>query len=242
MRSFSTAALGEIVVSWHDASAKEASYEVEFGTQPNVWQPLTKTAANVTSVHHSNVEFDVTYYYRVRACNTDGCSAWVTTSTAWKSGEPPTAQPPIASSIGLTFATLTSQVDIGGIRTEVYFILYDPVAGVQSGAKTETLSFSSLDGNTGRLRQVSLPVIGLHEGTTYGVVAVATNPAGTVTSPPITFTTSKTGPPTFTLVSATVVRASTASLGGTIDPGGSATTYSFQLAAADSSFASGSYL
>ena len=97
--------------------------------------------------------------------------------------------------------------------------------------------FSPNDGGSLNTRQASTPVIGLAQGTTYNVVVIATNPAGTTTSNVSTFTTSRTGPPVPAPSLTTYVSDTEFRILGQIDPGGQMTDFYYQVAAADSSFA-----
>ncbi len=67
----------QICITWTDNAADETSLRVErsIGTRSN-YALLTTLPANTTVYTDTAVAIDTTYWYRVQACNADGCSAW----------------------------------------------------------------------------------------------------------------------------------------------------------------------
>lgn len=73
-----------IDLTWTDASANESTFVLtrrmnDTGTWGQ-WNPLTLPGANSVSYRDTGVDAGVTYQYRIRACNTYGCSVWRTSA------------------------------------------------------------------------------------------------------------------------------------------------------------------
>lgn len=68
---------GQIRVAWTDNASDEASFQIERSTgDRNGYALLATVSANTTLYTDTTVALETTYWYRVRACNTDGCSAY----------------------------------------------------------------------------------------------------------------------------------------------------------------------
>lgn len=70
-----------VSVTWFDNSSDESSFHVERKTGSGSFQEIAVLAADSTSYDDSNVSTGVTYTYRVRACNSAGCSAYSSTGS-----------------------------------------------------------------------------------------------------------------------------------------------------------------
>ena len=123
------------------------------------------------------------------------------------------------TSVGPTTATATGTVNPGGQAT-TWYVEYG--TSTSYGTKTANVSAGSGTANTA----VSASLTGLTAGTTYHYRVVATNGAGTDRGADGIFTTSA-GPVAVT-GSATSVTTTTATLNGTVDPNGRATTWYFE--------------
>jgi hypothetical protein len=70
----------QINLAWNDVVG-ESHYQVQRRTRTaetwGVWTSVTSRAANVTSYSDMGLSAATTYRHRVRACNAEGCSAWV---------------------------------------------------------------------------------------------------------------------------------------------------------------------
>jgi len=74
-------------LAWTDNSSTELNFEIDRrpnGTDP--WTPLADPAANATSATNTGLTVDTTYYYRLRAVNAAGNSAYVTASGVTTAG------------------------------------------------------------------------------------------------------------------------------------------------------------
>lgn len=68
---------GQIRIAWTDNATNETSFQVERSIHNRTqYERLTTLAANTTVYTDTTVALDTTYWYRVRACNADGCSAF----------------------------------------------------------------------------------------------------------------------------------------------------------------------
>ena len=79
-------------LAWTDNSSTELNFEIDRrpnGTDP--WTPLADPAANATSATNTGLTVDTTYYYRLRAVNAAGNSAYVTASGTTTAGVTSTA-------------------------------------------------------------------------------------------------------------------------------------------------------
>jgi hypothetical protein len=76
--------VGSIWMFWNDNAIDEARYEVQWvrAAPPLVWQ-TAPLPANATSAFTSGLTPGQRYYFRVRACNASGCSAYSNTIAAW---------------------------------------------------------------------------------------------------------------------------------------------------------------
>ncbi len=123
------------------------------------------------------------------------------------------------TSVGPTTATATGTVNPNGQAT-TWHVEYG--TSTSYGTKTANVSAGSGTANTA----VSASLTGLTAGTTYHYRVVATNSSGTAQGADGIFTTSA-GPVAVT-GSATSVTTTTATLNGTVDPNGRATTWHFE--------------
>ncbi|MCW2855975.1 MAG: hypothetical protein JWR52_1590 [Marmoricola sp.] len=158
-----------------------------------------------------------TYHFRAVATYntsriTDGGSTFSTTM-------PPSVETGAATAVQQTRATLTGTVNPAGSATTVNF-QYGISAAY--GSNTAPVPVGPGTGSIG----FHAGLTGLIPGTTYHYRAVATNKNGTVRGFDNTFTTGRASG--VTTGAASAVRQTTATLTGTVDPSGSATTVNFQ--------------
>jgi plastocyanin len=159
-----------------------------------------------------------TFYCTVHGVEMSG------TITVANPGEP-TATTEAAGSVGEHEATLQGTVNPGGKTTE-YFFKY----GTTTAYGSETAKLSAGAGTADV--PVSAVLKGLASATTYHYRLFASNEKGTVEGVDKTFTTSSPPPPpsspTASTEAATSVTEAGATLNGTVNPGGQATSYVFE--------------
>src|SRR5437763_15976479 len=73
----------QVNLVWHDNSGDEADFRIErkvgsLGT----WSELTTLGANNTTYANTGLNANTTYFYRLRACNAAGCSAYSNENSA----------------------------------------------------------------------------------------------------------------------------------------------------------------
>lgn len=80
-----------IYLSWNDNSANELGFKIEISTDGAYWAETALTGANAVSFANTNLSAGTGYYYRVRAYNNYGNSAY--TNTAYAQTLPPPPAP-----------------------------------------------------------------------------------------------------------------------------------------------------
>ena len=131
----------------------------------------------------------------------------------------PSATTGPVTAVGPTTATVGGTVNPGGQAT-TWYVEYG--TSTSYGSKTANVSAGSGTANTA----VSANLTGLTPGTTYHYRVVATNSAGTARGADGIFSTS--AAPVAVTGSATSVTVTSATLNGTVDPNGRATTWYFE--------------
>jgi hypothetical protein len=136
-------------------------------------------------------------------------------------GSSPTVSTGSASKIGDTSATLGGSVNPQGTKT-VYRFEYGLTTQLGSFTKSQSA------GSGGKSTAVSAGIGKLTPGTIYHYKLLASNKFGASQGTGRTFKTAGHAPPGATTGSATGIHQSSATLTGTVDPNGEATTYEFQ--------------
>jgi hypothetical protein len=133
----------------------------------------------------------------------------------------PTAITGPVTALAATTATLSGTVNPNGTATTW---LFEYGKDTRYGSQTPSANAGAGTANTG----VSSNLSGLTGGTSYHYRLVATSSAGTTNGADGIFTTAAAAPPTVTTIAATGITASAATLNGTVNPNGHATTYLFE--------------
>jgi hypothetical protein len=132
---------------------------------------------------------------------------------------PPTATTGSASNVGQSTATIGGTINPNGTDTQDYF-QYGTSTSYGSNTTASDAGSGTSDEST------SANLTGLTSNTTYHYRQVATSSAGTTYGADQTFTT--TNPPVVTTTAASKASRSSATLNGTVNPQGQATTYYFR--------------
>jgi hypothetical protein len=74
--SATTLAANEIRLTWTDNASNESNYHVQRSLDGSSWSDIVSLGANSTSFNNTGLNGSSTYYYRVRASNTGGASAY----------------------------------------------------------------------------------------------------------------------------------------------------------------------
>jgi hypothetical protein len=142
--------------------------------------------------------------------------ALAVTAAVASAASAPSATTGSASGVGATGASLSGTVNPNGNAT-TYAFQYGPTTNY--GSQTATTDAGS--GTTSTSAHATLT--GLVSGTIYHFRVVATNAAGSTSGSDATFTTAK-RPPTASTSSPSLVTSSSATLQGSVNPNGKATT------------------
>jgi hypothetical protein len=199
----------------------------EYGLTTNYGHNTTSRtySGNLTrhvSANITGLTSNTTYHFRVVA-STGGTTTFGgdRTFTTFSPAGAPVVATSAATNIGSVSTTLNGSVYPHGLSTTVYF---------QYGTTTSyglTTAPQNYSGNA--YQNISANLASLSPNTVYHFRIAATNSAGTRFSADRTFTTlTATGPPVVTTEAPTNVRTSSATLNGSLDPHGLATTVYFQ--------------
>jgi hypothetical protein len=175
------------------------------------------TSATNVSASVAGLATGRTYHYRLVAASDAGTSTG--SDHTFVTATAPVATTSAASSIGDTSARLNGKVTPNGASTTWYF---EYGTTTSYGSKTSSKSAGSGTDST----SVSSTVSNLTRGTTYHFRLVATSASGTATGGDQSFTTS--GPPVVHTGSASNVGSGNATLNGTVDRNGHATSWYFE--------------
>jgi hypothetical protein len=195
----------------------EYGTSTSYGTKTAAASAGSGTSSQAVSASLSSLKPGTTYHYRFVATSSagtgHGADGILTTSAV------PAAVTGNASAVASTSATLNGTVDPSGRATTWYFE-YGTSTGY--GTKTPVKDAGSAAGVT----SVSAPVTGLKTGQTYHFRLVATSDAGTARGSDHTFVAS--AAPTVTTTAASSVNDTTATVHGSVNPNGQATTVYFE--------------
>jgi hypothetical protein len=198
------------------------SWYVEYGTTTAYGKKTTTrsagsgTADSQVSATLTGLAPGTTYHYRLVATNTDGTTRGADGIFATSSA--PVAVTGSASAVTTTSATLAGTVDPNGRATTWYFE-YGTSTGY--GSRSPSRSAGSGTAATG----VSSPVVSLTPGRLYHYRLVATSDAGTSRGADRTFSTA--GAPIAATGSVSGVTTRGATLRGSVNASGQATTWYF---------------
>jgi phosphodiesterase/alkaline phosphatase D-like protein len=213
---------------------QDTSYHFDYGTSPTSYSDSTSAtdagsgnSASDVSAALTGLQANTTYYYRVVATNADG-TADGHQGTLTTSALAPVVTTGSASSITTTSATISGTVNPEGQQTTYEF---DYGTSPNFGSATSAASLGSGSPDT----SVSATLTGLQPGVTYYYRLVATNLTGTDDGGQATFTTNSL-PPAVTTGNASSVTTSSATITGTVNPEGQATTYHFDWGTSPTSY------
>jgi Ca2+-binding RTX toxin-like protein len=200
-------------------NGQPTTWQVEYGTATGYGSKTIAqdagagTSSTTVSTTLSGLSAGKTYHYRITATSSAGTTNGADATFA--TGEPPVATTSAASSVGTTGATLNGKVDANG-RPTSYVFEY----GTTTSYGTKTSSASAGSGT--KSISVSKAVTGLAPGVLYHFRIVATSDVGSSTGSDLTFVTQ--APPTIVTGPATEIGSTSATLGGSVNPNGRATT------------------
>jgi titin len=157
---FSTSA---IALVWNDNSPNETGFKIERSTDGVNFTQIDSVGANVATYNDSGLTSGQTYFYRVRAYNTAGNSAYTN----------------VASSSPFTLPAAPSNL-VATAGTNKIDLIWADNSNNESGFKiersTDGVTFTQIFGNDDDLTSYS--DVNVSVGTTYYYRVRATNPAG----------------------------------------------------------------
>jgi hypothetical protein len=194
-----------------------------YGTSTPVQDAGSGTRGQAVSAQIGSLSPNTKYHYQLVATNALGQTAMggdQTLTTPAQAPQPPVVTTGSPSSVTAMSATLAGSIDPQGQPTTYYFQYGTSTA---YGAQTAQASVGTSRGN------VSAQVGSLSPNTTYHYRLVASNGAGTTTGADKTFTTATVlTPPVVTTGAVTAEAPTSATVAGTVNPEGSATTNYFE--------------
>jgi hypothetical protein len=199
------------------------TYQFEYGKTTSYGsKTASKSAGSGTSAVAvtstiSSLSPGTTYHYRIVATSTAGTSKGADHS--FTTTPPPTVVTGAASNVGPTSAMVAGTVNPQGLAT-TYLFEYGKTTkyGSKTASKTAGSGTSSV--------VVSTTISSLSPGTTYHYRIVATSTAGTSKGADHSFTT--TPPPSVVTGAGSNIGPTSATVAGTVNPQGLATTYLFE--------------
>jgi hypothetical protein len=238
-----TGASTETIAGQIDPAGQTTAYTVQYDDAESAWCQTGDGAAahaapSATLGATDDAAHDVSVDLTGLVSGEDYCAELVTSNGSGSSAGQPvtfTAGAPAAVSgdtqpTGASTATVAGQVDPAGTAT-TYSVAYDLAtsAWCESGAgdpqfQTDAVALPASDGQP---HDVSVTVSGLSAGTAYCAVLVAGNGVGTTAGDQVTFATEGTSAPAVGAAQASATGQTTATLAGSVDPSGLATSYQF---------------
>ncbi|MEI6621923.1 MAG: fibronectin type III domain-containing protein, partial [Actinomycetes bacterium] len=181
--------------------------------------PVTGSSATPVSAALSGLAVGTTYYFRVTGNSSQGITDGAILSFTPTSAPAVTTLP--TSAIGSTTATLNATITSNGLSTIATFRYGQDPLFVVGTTVTAAQSPVTAAGPTA----VTAAVTGLTSGLQYYVRATGVNSLGTTNGSSVSFTTNSV--PVATSVAASSVGTTTATLNGTVSPGGLSTAVTF---------------
>jgi hypothetical protein len=100
--SATAASSSQIGLTWTDNAGTETGFKIERSTDNATWSEITTVGANVTSYTDDGLAVTTLYYYRIRAYNAGGNSAYTSSGSATT-----TSKPAIPTNLAATVASTT---------------------------------------------------------------------------------------------------------------------------------------
>jgi len=174
----------QINLSWTYNSNKEAGFKIERKTGTGgTYNEIADVLANITAYSDTGRTPGTTYYYKIRAYNFVGDSAYGNEANATTLTAPPTAVTNPATNVTHDFARINGTVNPNGSGTTAYFEL-----GTDTNYDLFTSSPISAGSGTNNVI-VWTDISGFSPETTYHYRVVAFNARGTSNGNDVSFTT-----------------------------------------------------
>jgi hypothetical protein len=176
----------QIDLAWTDNSGNELGFKVERSTAGagGPWTQIATTSANATSYSNTGLSLVTSYWYRVRAYNAVGNSAYTAVATTKTLAEVPVVTTGTYNLFATTspmFASLFATANPQGATTTGWFRYSDTNPGTCDdtfGVRTPTSGGSALGTGTSSVFY-NASTFDLASSTTYYYCAIASNSIGT---------------------------------------------------------------
>jgi len=193
------ASSAQVTLTWADNSSNETGFKIERSTDGVSFTQIATTATNIaTYTDSTGLAYATTYYYRVRATNSVGDSAYTAVASATTAAAPTTGLPapwatssigfvgplPSISVTGGTYNVSAAGAGIGSTTDSFQFVyqqltgdgtLIARVAGIQNTSSLAQAGIMMRDGLAASAAQVSLLA---GPSSAPGVSFIARNKAG----------------------------------------------------------------
>lgn len=174
---------GGVRLAWIDQSSDETSFEVE-REEVVGGQRTTLSASADAQLLVDTAAPPGLLRYRIRSCNSAGCSAWSAAVVITVPNTGPLVTTLAPQGVVSNAATLQASVDPQGLTADVWFLVStSPGMGGATPTPTTTLAAGTPAGI------VTEALTGLTESTTYYVQAIAVNARGRTNGAVVSFTT-----------------------------------------------------
>ena len=191
-----------------------------YGTKTAVQSAASGTSTQAVNGVLSGLSAATAYHYRLVASSAGGTVVGSDATFTTTKTPAPLVVTTAATAVSTTSATVNGTVNPSGVATNYYFQY-----GTTTGYGHVTATHAAGSGTAAAAFSAALS--GLAAGATYHYRIVAVSAGGTADGRDVRFATAKTPSPGVVTGPASAVTATTASLTGTIDPHGVATSYYF---------------
>jgi hypothetical protein len=186
----------QINVTWHDVSTNETSFKLQKRTQVGgvwgAWGSLANKSANVEQHNDTGLAPQSRHQYRVRACNTGGCSLYATSAAVTTYDDNPLPAKPInlAAVAESSVEVKLTWVDASWNETSFTLIRRQAVEGVFGSYSTigslpaNSTSFHDLTAQSGTTYEYRIRACNGAGCSGYSVVASVTTPVPTPPAAP----------------------------------------------------------
>ncbi len=171
-----------IDLSWTDNSSNESGFKVERSSTGSggTYVQIATTSANSTTFSDTGLSAGTTYWYKVRAYNAGGNSAYTVAVSGTTLANAPTVATNSSSSVATSSATLNGSANPNGASATGWFRYSSTNPGIcddSFGTRAPTSGGTSLGSGSSNVAYSS-GISGLSEGTTYYVCAISSNNGG----------------------------------------------------------------
>ncbi|CAN5796606.1 hypothetical protein BH23GEM5_BH23GEM5_08010 [soil metagenome] len=169
----------QINLSWNDNSANETEFRIERRTGTGgTYAQIATVGANVTTYPDTGLSSGTQYFYRVRACNTAGCSGFSNEASTTTQQSAPSAPTTLTATPRSTGNNRRIELEWTNVANETRYEVYRSTASGFTTSDANRIATPPADTTT------YVDNTGLTTGTVYYYVVRACNAAGCSSSSP----------------------------------------------------------